>query len=114
MNEPTIWDSNVVTPGLRPGGHLTLQERYDEWRDSPDGGVVYVTIRNRAFDLYRRGWTHYGIATLWELARYDADVRVGPNAGFRLNNDFRSRMAREIMSVYPELDGFFETRELKA
>lgn len=106
--------SNVSIPGLRVGRHLTLAERYAEWRATEDGAVVYNDVIARAITLRHRGYEHFGIAALWEAARYDRAVRVGPNAGFKLNNDFRSRMAREIMADIPALAGFFETRELKA
>jgi hypothetical protein len=114
VNEVTIWDQNIVLPGLRPERHLTLQERFEEWLATSDGTLVYESILDRARRLRDRGWTHFGIAALWEAARYDRAIQVGPNAGFKLNNDFRSRMARLIMDAHPEFDGFFETRELKA
>lgn len=106
--------SNVSVPGLRVGRHLTLQQRYLEWRASEDGRVIFDEVRYRANQLWIAGWRHFGIASIWEAIRYDRAVRVGPNAGFKLNNDFRSRMAREVMAAYPHLQGFFETRELKA
>ena len=29
----------VTMPGLRKGRYLTLQERYEEWRPTPEGGA---------------------------------------------------------------------------
>jgi hypothetical protein len=104
----------ILQPGLRIGRHLTLQERFEEWMATTDGQVVERAVLTRAFALLDRGFTHYGIAALWEAARYDRSVMVGPNAGFKLNNDFRSRLARRLMDEHPDLRGFFETRELKA
>lgn len=114
MTEPTLWDQNVVLPGLRVGDHLSIQRRFDEWLATPDGQAVYDAVRFRALALKARGWTHFGIGALWEGVRYDRSVQVGPEGGFRLNDHFRSRLARRLMDDYPALAGFFETRELRA
>lgn len=92
----------------------TLQQRYNRWRRSPDGQTVIDAVIAAALRLKRRGYSHYGIAALFEGARYTYALRVGPDAeGFKLNNSWRSRLAREIMRDVPELEGFFELRELK-
>lgn len=54
-----------------------------------------------------------GIATIWERLRwhYGVEIRGGT---FRLNNNYRSRMARLVMDNEPDLRGFFEIRELRA
>lgn len=102
-------------PGLRDDGRvLTIQERFDEWMETDDGRKVYAHIRDRALDLRRRGWEHFAVGCLWETARYDSHLRAGPTGGYKLNDHFRSRIARVLMTQEPELDGFFEIRELKA
>lgn len=115
----TLWDTfdharNVSIPGLRAGRHLTIQQRFEEWLLTPDGLLVYGEVVARANRLASRGWTHFAIGALWESIRYDHSVRVGPESGFKLNDHYRSRMARRVMLDYPMLDGFFETRELRA
>lgn len=107
--------SPIVQPGLRLGRYLTLQERYKEWRATSDGETVVAAVTEAALRLHRRGFKHYGIAALFEAARYTYALRVGPDAeGFKLNNNWRSRLARDLMVEHPELDGFFELRELRA
>jgi len=92
----------------------TIQERYDEWRATEDGRLVYENVLARAMRLRERGWHHFGIKALWEAARYDRALEVGPDdAGYKANNNHHSRMARELMDE-PGLTDFFETRELKA
>jgi len=94
---------------------LTLQERFEEWLATEDGQAVYAHVRDRALRLRERGWTHFGIGALWEAARYDRALQVGPDAhGWKVNNDYRSRMARRLMEDEPRLRGFFETRELRS
>lgn len=93
----------------------SLQDRFEAWLATDDGQAVYEHIRDRALRLYARGWRHFGIAALWEAARYDRALVVGPDAeGWKVNNSYRSRMARRLMADHPELDGFFETRRVSA
>lgn len=114
----TIWDPpvppNVNLPGLRVGRHLTIQQRFEEWLATRDGQLVYGEVIARALLLRERGWTHYSHKAIIESIRYDHNIRVGPEAGFKINDHYSSRIARRLMTEYPSLDGFFETRELRA
>jgi hypothetical protein len=113
----TLWEDAalMVAPGLRPARYLSIQERYEEWRGTADGQEVYHQVVERAHRLRDRGWAHFGIGALWESIRYDRAVRVGPDAlGFKLNDHFRSRMAREVMERERDLSAFFELRSLRA
>lgn len=93
----------------------SLDARYTEWRESENGNIIFEAVLRRALRLHRSGWKHYGIGAIAEVVRYAFDVRVGPDAeGFKLNNSYRSRMAREMMDRVPELDGFFELRRLRS
>lgn len=99
-------------PPPRP---LTLAERYALWRDSEQGRAVVAAVTEAARNLRRRGFRRYGIAALFEAARYTYALKVGPDAeGYALNNSFRSRLARDLMREHPELDGMFELRELRS
>ena len=73
------------------------------------------SVRDRALALRDRGVRRYGIAGLFEAARYARTHSLGrDDEGFALNNSYRSRLARRLMADHPELDGMFETRELRA
>lgn len=105
-----LWDFSSSYRDGRP-----LQEKYEDWRASEDGQTVYSAVRDAAFRLVQRGFRHYGIAALFEAARYTYSLRVGPDAeGFKVNNNWRSRMARELMANEPGLEGFFELRTLRS
>jgi hypothetical protein len=92
----------------------TIQERFDEWVQTWEGQQVYYNCLRRAKALYDRGWRHFGIKAIWEAARYDRALQVGPDAeGFKLSNDHHSRMARYMMARHDWLEGFFATRELR-
>lgn len=92
----------------------SIQDRFEEWLGTPDGRLVYQECRQRAHALRGRGWRHFAIGAIWESVRYDRAIRVGPEDGYKLNDHYRSRMARLLMDTEPELAGFFETRELRA
>jgi hypothetical protein len=110
--QPSLWSVNARRGSAFPA---TLQESFDAWLASPDGQRVYREVVERARTLRRRGWSHYGMKSLWEAIRYDWSVSVGPDAdGWKVNNNWTSRMARRVMRDCPDLAAFFETRELKA
>lgn len=91
-----------------------LGAAFREWLATDDGRAILEDVRRRALDLRRRGFAHFGIGALWEAARFDRALVLGPDAeGFRLNNNHRSRAARLLMEQQPELAGFFEVRELR-
>ena len=93
----------------------SIAQRFATWLDTPDGQRVYAECRDRSLTLRRRGWRHFSIDAIWHSVRFDAAVKVGPDAdGYKLNNDFTSHMARHLMATEPELAGFFETRVLRA
>lgn len=93
----------------------SIQAKYEAWRATRDGGVVYTAVKEAALRLRLRGFNHYGISALFEAARYTYSLRVGPDAeGWKINNNWRSRMARELMTNEPDLVGFFELRTLRA
>jgi hypothetical protein len=111
MNEQMTMES-MAQPGLRPGGYLTLQERFDEWLATAEGREVYEAVVVRAHRVRASGRSHYSMKALWEAVRVDRDVMGG--SALKLNNDYTSRMARRVMADYPDLDGFFELRETRA
>lgn len=107
----------LTLDGLMAEGRpsATIQARFEEWLRTKDGEYVYHWIAVRATKMRRMGWKHYGIKAMWEAARFARDVQVGPDAdGYKLNNNFTSRLARQLMADYPELAGFFEVRGLRA
>lgn len=102
---------DTITLWARPEP-VTLEGRFREWLATEDGLAVYRNVRDRAFALLDRGVRHYGIAALVEAARYDRTLHVGDAEPWRINNSYRSYLARQLMADYPALDGFFETRRL--
>lgn len=92
-----------------------MQTRYEAWRQTSNGQMIYAAVARAAMRLRRRGIKRYGVAALFEAARYTHALRAGVDAdGFKCNNNWRSRLVRELIVEYPELAGMFELRELKS
>jgi len=103
-----------VTLACGPRKERDVAQEFDGWIRSADGVVALGELRRRALDLRRAGWRHFSVDALWHSMRFDAAVKVGPDAdGRKLNDRYTSRLARLLMEREPELQGFFETRKLR-
>lgn len=72
---------------------------------------VYRRLVAMAREWLRAGRKHGGIKMFWEALRYESGIQAS-DGQFKLNNSYPSRYARLIMRLEPDLNGFFETREL--
>lgn len=74
---------------------------------------VYVSLVALARRWKNAGHPKVGIGMLFELVRWERGLTLGTDpAGFKLNNNYRSRYARLIMANERDLAGFFDTRQL--
>lgn len=74
---------------------------------------IYRELCRLARNLKSQGLEKYSIVGIYEVIRFnDAYSNTGEKP-FKLNNNYRSRYARLIMENEPDLQGFFETRELR-
>lgn len=113
--QPTLFDHEVgamphLSPTVQPQGKFaSLEERFWEFhRLNPS---VYHALVRLARQVKAAGRTHFGIGALFERLRFEAALQTWGDE-YRLNNNYRSRYARLIMAQEPDLEGFFETREL--
>lgn len=89
----------------------SMEDRFRTWcLENPH---IVRRIAEMALDLRRAGRRHYGIKALFEVVRYETALREA-DTRLKLNNDYTARLARKLMREHPELDGFFEIRELTA
>lgn len=80
-----------------------------------DNPQVYTELVMLARDLKARGHETVGIGMLFEVVRWTRFTQTNDkNSDFKLNNNYRSRYARAIMDLEPDLEGIFNLRELKA
>lgn len=91
---------------------MTIQERFQNFHN--EHPEVYSSLVDLARDAKSKGYSHYGIRTLWEVLRYSFEIARDPREDFKLNDHYHSRYARLIDSSEPDLKGFFELRTLKS
>ena len=90
-----------------------VERQFASWIDTHDGRQVEAEVVKRARRLRERGFRRYGIAALIEAIRYDAGISLLGDGDWKINNNHRSLLARRVMRLYPDLNDFFETRDLR-
>jgi hypothetical protein len=89
----------------------SIQAKFEEYhRKRPE---VYQQLIGLVFDKYRNGRKFYGIGALFEELRWYFRIEKREE-DFKLNNNYRSRYVRKLIDEFPELEDFFELRELRA
>ena len=87
-----------------------LAQQWDECKaKQPD---LIPKLAEIARKLKRRGYQRYSISGLFHILRWETDETTGDH-GLKVNNNHQPFAARELMEIYPELKGFFKTREQK-
>jgi hypothetical protein len=90
----------------------TIDEQFKRMlAERPD---VYSEFVALALKAKRSGRKRFGAKSIAEILRWNRMVERKEDEDFAINNIFTSRLARKAMEDYPELAGFFETRELKS
>lgn len=70
---------------------------------------IYEEFERRAMQLWRAGRKSYGARSIWETMRYDS--AIGELSGeWKLNDHRPPCLARLVMQMNPQMQGFFETR----
>ena len=63
----------------------------------------------------KRGRSRWSIRAITQVLRWDLETQAtDPDSEWKINNNYTAYYARHIMSTYPDLEGFFETRESSA
>jgi len=47
----------------------------------------------------------------FHVLRWETTLTTGSNDGLRVNNNYSAFAARDLMRIYPDLDGFFKLRK---
>lgn len=79
--------------------------------DNPD---VYDDLVTMARQWQEMGHGVLGIATLFEVMRWNRRFAGKDTYGFKLNNNYAALYARLIMEQEPDLNGMFRLRERTA
>ena len=115
------------TAPVVPTPESELQRQFDDWKATPGGRRVMADLyelANQYARVWRRTFIPVSMKLLYEIERHriktvtaraqSLGVRLTKSYGFTLNNSFTSLIARHIMDRRRDLDGLFETRELRA
>lgn len=120
MTQPALFETVTTPYGVTYSGHAAvttpqhdtdLDARFTEWIAA--NGHVLDAFCERALEAKRAGRQRIGAKRLVEVMRWDTRLTTNGDV-FKLNNSFTSRLARAAKARYPELDGFFEERELRS
>lgn len=94
------------------GGRRTIDARFQVFHaEHPE---VYREFVRLAREARASGLPRVGAKLIAEVIRWNRLTSGKDAEGFRINNVFVSRYARLIMEREPDLEGFFETRELQS
>lgn len=104
----------AIRPTIRVEHHATtIKEQFQEFHQA--NPHVAQALAEMAFALRNRGHDHFGMKALFEALRFQYALQTNdPNSEFRLNNNYTALYARYLMKKYPELEGFFETRQRRS
>ena len=65
-----------------------------------------------ALELKSYGHTRYSMDGLFHILRWESRTSTS-DMGLKINNNYTSFAARDVMDQYPDLKGFFQLREQK-
>jgi hypothetical protein len=114
MMQQTLIDWNQPTaPPAVPTRRAPLEVRF--LRFATDNPEVVRTIIRLARERKAAGHKWWGMRAAFELIRERPELIAGSETvpgsrRVKLNNDFTAPMARLVMQLAPDLDGFFKTR----
>ena len=89
---------------------MYIRAAYEGWRTKFPRG--YELFEGYARQALEKGYTQFSARTIVERMRWELTFgRVGGEA-FKINDHYTPYLARELMSQYPEFEGFFKVRQL--
>ena len=68
------------------------------------------TLAQMALDLKAKGVEHYSIDALFHVMRFQSAMSTG-DMGLKMNNNYSSFAARDLMEEHSSLAGFFRLRK---
>lgn len=100
-------------PPVAPGRcRETLDQRFETWVHTPEGGVVADKFIRLAYGIHKRGIKHYGAQGIAERLRWHFTMMKAKGEIYKINNSYISRLTRFAEQRCSELEGFFTKRRL--
>jgi hypothetical protein len=90
----------------------SIEDRFNEWVDTPTGREIYREFGRVAKKLKKAGHRRYSHCAIVEVIRYHRVVESNMS-DVHISNDFRSRLVRKFLRENPDFEGFFTLRELQ-
>lgn len=85
-----------------------LRKRWDQCKQQhPEMLSMAAEI---ALSAKRRGWNRWSTKGVCEVLRWQTAVNADMGLGLKIDNNHTAFLARDLMQMHPELDGFFELR----
>lgn len=87
-----------------------------QWRECRRANPwLMPKLAEMAIEAKRCGFGRWSADALFHVLRWETRHSTGIDGlGLKVNNNYTALAARDLMREYPELDGFFKTRERKA
>jgi hypothetical protein len=90
----------------------TSNDLFLRWVHTAHGRAVMDRFIKLAWGLRQRGVRHYGAKGIVERLRWHYMIVKGAD-GFKINNNWTSRLSRYAEAKEPRLRGLFEKRALR-
>lgn len=88
-----------------------LEEKYRAWL--ADHAQVFALFERFALQMLA-GKRRFGIGMLTERVRWEVRTTwAEDDEGYKINNNYRAYLARDLIAKYPELDALIETRSIR-
>jgi len=90
------------------------QKLYLQWQQckARNPGLL-LQLAGLARELKLSGHSRYSMDGLFHILRWETRATTG-DLGLKINNNPTPFAARDLMDQFPDLEGFFKTREQKA
>lgn len=92
----------------------SIQEMYEAWRETAHGLEVYRLFRRFAYRALESGVGHYSHKWIVERVRWEVRIETQSLDSFKVNNNYASRLARELIEEDGRFAELFNLRKLRS
>ncbi len=94
-----------------PQKNNNWRDRYLEWRKTANGEAVHQEALALIAKIREKGFTHYSMQTIVCVIRHHRAVKRGPEDEYKINNNYVSFLARELIVSGAVPEGFLQIRD---
>jgi len=89
-----------------------LEQKYKDWRETDHGIEVFKMCERFALEAAARN-RRFGIGLIAERVRWESFISGRDEEGYKINNNHKPYIARELIEQYPRLSELITLRETK-